>query len=442
MKINMPDKAILIQIVILIFSLFLGAAHSQNPDASTKLNIAVTNFKSGEGITEGESSVISDRFRVELFKTGGVNVMERDQMQDILKEQGFQASGACTDEACLIKMGELLGVHAIVGGSIGKVGSLYLVNLRLIDVQTGKITRVVSKDIKGDIEDVVAELDDIAKDLVSALELPKPAEDQQSTKEIAPATLPPIEKAEESQTKPSLEVANPKDPTGKMGVRISADYYIGGIMSFWYDSASKNFKGDSIAADRWYLDSFKTWGYQTRFDRLQMRLQVDAVFNPWKHLLLTLGAGFLYGFENRHKFKDDTSSYLWEADTSLAISSVNITGGIGYIKRFKRLFLEAEALVDINGWTMVFNRDYRYVDYTSTTRDSSSGKEQIQGFAFGAGPRIALGYMFNKRIAIHSDVQYRFFRIESTDFYSDTERKKRYLLPGLGVGLGADIYLR
>ena len=56
-----------------------------------KKNIAVINLKNGSGVTAGESELISDRLRGDLFNTDKVNVMERDQMQEILKEQGFQA---------------------------------------------------------------------------------------------------------------------------------------------------------------------------------------------------------------------------------------------------------------------------------------------------------------------------------------------------------------
>jgi TolB-like protein len=133
-----------------------------------KLTFAILNIKNGSDVSVGEAEIISDRLRIEIFKTGAVDVMEREQMQSILKEQGFQQSGACTDEGCLVQMGQLLGVQFLVAGSIGKLGSLYLVNARSVNVKTGKIEKVVSVDIKGNIEDVVDELPRIARQLTSA----------------------------------------------------------------------------------------------------------------------------------------------------------------------------------------------------------------------------------------------------------------------------------
>ncbi len=136
----------------------------------TKSNIAVMTLKAGNGISEGEAELITDRLRTELFKTGLVNVMEREQMQEILKEQGFQQSGACSDDACMVEMGQLLGVSSMVAGSLGKLGGLFMLNLRIIEIKTGKISAVVSKDVKGDIENVVGEIPPAVKVLITGEE--------------------------------------------------------------------------------------------------------------------------------------------------------------------------------------------------------------------------------------------------------------------------------
>jgi hypothetical protein len=147
--------------LLLMLFLFVCAGFAQQK----KETIAVMSLKGSSGITKDEAELLSDRLRAELFKTGMVDVMEREQMSEILKEQGFQQSGACTNESCLIEMGQILGVKKLVSGSIGKIGSMYLLNLRLIDIKTAKISKSVSEDIKGDLEDVVGRLARVAQDL-------------------------------------------------------------------------------------------------------------------------------------------------------------------------------------------------------------------------------------------------------------------------------------
>ena len=45
----------------------------------------------------------------------------------------------------------------MLAGSISKVGRLYSLNLRLIDVQTGKIVSTAIEDTKGEIELVITQ---------------------------------------------------------------------------------------------------------------------------------------------------------------------------------------------------------------------------------------------------------------------------------------------
>ncbi len=105
-----------------------------------------------KGVPENEVSALSDRLRTELFKTDAFDVMERGKMQEVLKEQGFQQSGACNSDACAIEVGQLIGVEKMIAGSLGKVGRTYSVNLRMIDVKTGRMERSVTKDYEGDID--------------------------------------------------------------------------------------------------------------------------------------------------------------------------------------------------------------------------------------------------------------------------------------------------
>jgi hypothetical protein len=138
-----------------------------DPAAQSKINYAVMPLKNGDGVSAGEASLITDRLRIEIFQTHKVNIMERDQMQDVLQEQGLQNSGACNDDACLVQMGQLLGVERMVTGSLGRLGTtMFMLNLRVIDVSTGQLLSVESADIRGQIEDVVSFLPGISKKIV------------------------------------------------------------------------------------------------------------------------------------------------------------------------------------------------------------------------------------------------------------------------------------
>ena len=107
-----------------------------------------------QGVTNDEASALSDRLRLELFKTMSFTVVERAMMEQILKEQGFQQSG-CTTNECIVEVGRLIGVEQIAGGSISKIGSTYSVSARLVSVETGKILKTATYDFRGEIDDLL-----------------------------------------------------------------------------------------------------------------------------------------------------------------------------------------------------------------------------------------------------------------------------------------------
>jgi len=119
-----------------------------------------------KGVTAQEADLVTDALASRLQNSGKFSVMERSQMNQILKEQAFQASGACDNSGCAVEMGKLLSVDRIVVGSVGKIGEAWALNLRLVKVQTGEVVKSASGKQKGKlaeaqeslVKDVVAEL--------------------------------------------------------------------------------------------------------------------------------------------------------------------------------------------------------------------------------------------------------------------------------------------
>jgi TolB-like protein len=100
-------------------------------------NVAVMDF-TPQNVSAGDAAVISDMLRGELVRTRACNVIEKQNMDKILAEQTFQNSG-CTSEECAVKLGKLLNVNKIVVGSFGKMMNTHILNIRVVDVESGKI---------------------------------------------------------------------------------------------------------------------------------------------------------------------------------------------------------------------------------------------------------------------------------------------------------------
>jgi len=179
----------IILITIVIISGVIFSANAQEK----KITAAVMDLEAKEGISAGLVSTLSDYFRTQLVNTNEFTMVTRENMQEILKEQKFQLSG-CTSKECIVEVGQLLGVRKIFAGSIGKAGATYVLNIKLIDVQSGKIEKATTEECAKCEEDTL---------LVSVKNI---------TGKITGIGV--AEKAEEKQTKPK-EVTEKKTAVTK-----------------------------------------------------------------------------------------------------------------------------------------------------------------------------------------------------------------------------------
>jgi curli biogenesis system outer membrane secretion channel CsgG len=97
---------------------FVGAVKS---DSFKVPMVAVMPF-TGRSLDADASDGIAATLATDLLNTGKFRVMERSQMESILKEQGFQKSGACDGSECAVEVGKLLSVDHMVVGTVAKVG--------------------------------------------------------------------------------------------------------------------------------------------------------------------------------------------------------------------------------------------------------------------------------------------------------------------------------
>jgi len=135
---------------LILISIFISYSFAQ-----TRTTIAVMELGAA-GVAETDAQVITSRLRTDLFNTKKYIVLERDKVNEVLKEQGFQRS-MCTTNECVVEVGKLIGVQQMVAGEIGKVGNLYTITIRLIDVESGKVLKTATEDCRCEIETVLTQ---------------------------------------------------------------------------------------------------------------------------------------------------------------------------------------------------------------------------------------------------------------------------------------------
>ena len=158
-----------VKIAFLLLSTLLWGQNQLTPETSAQLaagkeTVAILDFE-GRGISQMEAQTLTDRLMSEMVNTNAVIMVERNQMEEIMQEQGFQQSG-CTTSECAAEVGALLGVQNMVSGSFVKLGNSYTIDAKLFSVSTGGTIRSVSKTYKGEVDGLLTIIEIVAWELV------------------------------------------------------------------------------------------------------------------------------------------------------------------------------------------------------------------------------------------------------------------------------------
>jgi len=123
-----------------------------------KIAIAVLAFEP-KNVKKEEASVIADFLSTELVNSGIFLVVERENIDKVLREQAFQLTGATSPDK-LVKAGRILGVQKLISGSFSAIAGTYFLTVKIVDVEQGVIEFSANKDCKSpsDLPDICKEI--------------------------------------------------------------------------------------------------------------------------------------------------------------------------------------------------------------------------------------------------------------------------------------------
>jgi hypothetical protein len=147
-----------ILLILVLCSLTAGGVLA----AGKKTTISVMDLNTTSGLSPKEVALLTDKLLNSLVEYRVYEVVERSKRDEILKEQGFQMTGACDQTSCLVEAGQLLGAQKMIGGTIGKLGNVYAIELRMLDIQTGGIDLSFSRNY-GKIADLLSAMKEAAE---------------------------------------------------------------------------------------------------------------------------------------------------------------------------------------------------------------------------------------------------------------------------------------
>lgn len=180
-------RTCLLACLCILTSLLVGASAEQ-PAYRVETLIAVLDIQCGEGVNKSLATPLTNVIIEELVKLKIYTVIDRANRDKILAEQGFQQSG-CASDACVVEMGQLLGVGKIVVGTLDLIGQTYIVNLQIVNVQTGAVEAAASERCKCDLDGLIDTVINATKKLFGQAPAPtQPTTPQPQPRTAAPQT--------------------------------------------------------------------------------------------------------------------------------------------------------------------------------------------------------------------------------------------------------------
>ncbi|HMW33424.1 MAG TPA: CsgG/HfaB family protein [bacterium] len=159
--------------VVLMLIVFGIGIYGQKQEKERKPTAAVLDFKIISGLTPQEAAALTSKFRNSFSNTGKYTVLERGEMDKILKEQDFKMSDVCNSSECAVEIGQLLAAEKMVTGDIGKIGETYSVTIKLLDVTTGKVDVTINEEYRGKPDGLLTVFDVMAQKITGTYRVSK-----------------------------------------------------------------------------------------------------------------------------------------------------------------------------------------------------------------------------------------------------------------------------
>lgn len=117
----------------------------QGQDEPTVAVMDFSSFMMGEGgASVNLGKAISAMLVTEFSSRDGLRIIERQQLNDLIREQDLALSGRI-DDAEAIEVGKMLGVQYVLLGQVTSIVDNLRMDIRAVDVETSEVVTVMKK---------------------------------------------------------------------------------------------------------------------------------------------------------------------------------------------------------------------------------------------------------------------------------------------------------
>ena len=158
--------------IIILCLLLFGQALSQSKlnRYDAKPTLALFTFE-GAGMQDEDIALYTGYLRVELHKTKSFILVEKNQINELLREKKYDRMD-CKTMDCSIEIGKLIGIKKAIVGSFELAADTCKISGQLINIDSSKSEKSATRTYIGELEGIVPYVQVIAWELAD-IEAPK-----------------------------------------------------------------------------------------------------------------------------------------------------------------------------------------------------------------------------------------------------------------------------
>jgi hypothetical protein len=146
----------------------LAIALAAAPAPAKKIKFVVHELATQGGIPADNGATLSLQVCQELAQLGDYDVICTDELRAMAEMQQRKLDlNACDSDNCLKMIGELSQADRLVTGSVGKLDKATVLNLNLVDAQSGKVLARASDKVNGGIDAILDRIKPTLKKLLA-----------------------------------------------------------------------------------------------------------------------------------------------------------------------------------------------------------------------------------------------------------------------------------
>ncbi len=212
--------------------------------------VAVLDFSVQTGVSGKQASLLADVMANEIRSYGGFRVITREDIRNLLNFQEQKQLLGCDDTECLQEMAGAMGARYLATGRVGRIGSLLVVSLTVLDAGRAQAVHGVSLKVQGGEEKLVDAVI-VGSRKVFAKVLPG------KSVLTGDVPLPPegIDFVKDGETFSQMEVSVPRAGTepaawGHVAFWSGAGLAVlGGVAAFVSHAAAEDYRGGDLGAE-------------------------------------------------------------------------------------------------------------------------------------------------------------------------------------------------